>query len=325
MTEHTTRSLTLLAALWLAMTALPAPSSAATTSPEIDALVASLDGAWLGSDNDTPFGKMDFVTLFAWETDGSLHSRSSLNRDTYIDLRFRKDESGRWMLTEEAGMEGLGVQSHLLEPTGRVGDTGLYRWVDTDRPDFLAIDIGVADETLVLTTTLRGEPHVAFRLDHQPEAAWPAIREQLAAQAQLPPAEGTSIRDVLENVPAMAAPPASDPLEDPIPAARSAVAVAPASGAARLALAKALGAAIDADPSAGPRYAFEMRESLTTAIELDPELVEAYHWLVGYYLSAPPIAGGSASKATEVARRLAEIDPAGAQALLERIAGPSAN
>jgi len=97
------------------------------------------------------------------------------------------------------------------------------------------------------------------------------------------------------------------------------VAAEPSNAAARLTLARALGAAIDADPANGPRYAFEMLDSLTTAIALDPHLSEAYHWLVGYYLNAPPIAGGSIDKASEVAGRLAEFDAAGAQTLIAQI------
>jgi hypothetical protein len=41
---------------------------------------------------------------------------------------------------------------------------------------------------------------------------------------------------------------------------------------------------------------------------------------VGYYLSAPPIAGGSVAEARAVARRLAEIVPEEGRALLDQIA-----
>ncbi len=72
-----------------------------------------------------------------------------------------------------------------------------------------------------------------------------------------------------------------------------------------------------------------MLQSLTKAVELDPHLAEAYHWLVGYYLNAPPIAGGSVAKASEIAQRLAEFDPTGAQELFAQIAaresGPDAD
>jgi hypothetical protein len=289
----------------------------ATAQPsEIDAFVASLEGAWLGPDNDTPLGKMDFVTLFEWEADGSLHSRSSLNRETFVDLRFWKDEAGRWMLTEEAGLEGMGVQSHDLAPAGLVAGTGRYRWVHTERPEFLVIELALEGDTLVLDTFLRGEPHVAFRLDRQSEETRAAIRTALLEQAQQSPEEGTSIDDVI----AMQAEPATVDADDPIATARASLAAAPDDAGAHLELAKTLGAAMDVNPASAPRYAFEMLEALTTAVDLDPGLVEAYHWLVGYYLSAPPIAGGSVAEARAVARRLAEIVPEEGRALLDQIA-----
>lgn len=48
---------------------------------------------------------------------------------------------------------------------------------------------------------------------------------------------------------------------------------------------------------------------LEDAIRLDPKTFDAYQRLIGFYLQAPPIAGGSESKALEWCDKLAEIDP----------------
>jgi hypothetical protein len=325
MIEMRTPILSLLATLLFVLAPLQARALEETAPTDLDTLVASLEGAWVGQDNETPMGKMGFATLFEWQNDGSLHSRSSLNSETYIDLRFWKDDSGQWNLREEGGMEGLGVQAHDLIPAGPLEGRDGHRWVLAERPDFLAVDVGLAGETMVLDVFLRGEPHVAFRLDKQPEEVRAELREQMLAMAARSPEEGVSIHDVMasatatETTPAGGRETAPDP-NDPIAAARSAVNASPGDANARLALARALGDAINGDPANGPLHAFEMLQSLTTAVELDPHLAEAYHWLVGYYLNAPPIAGGSVAKASEVAHQLAEFDPNGAQQLFDQIA-----
>jgi hypothetical protein len=106
------------------------------------------------------------------------------------------------------------------------------------------------------------------------------------------------------------------PEEDPIAVARSAVEAAPEDADARIALAGKLAAAMQADPSAGPRYAFELLETLKKAVEIDPKRTDAYQYLVGYYLNAPPIAGGSVERAEEAARTVAGYDEEAGAALL---------
>lgn len=313
-------------AVWILAAALGGdPLLAAAGAPmpgagsEIDRLISALEGGWAGADNDTPFGKMPFSALFEWQLDGSLHSRSPLNSQTWIDLRFSRDDQGRWMLREEAAMEGLGTQRYELVPSGHTTADGLHRWVWKSDPDFLAIDLGVEQETMRLDVTLRGEPHVAFRLDRQPRASWAAMKRDMLARAAQSPEEGLSIHQVVSKPPAAVAAPA-----DPIESARQAVAAAPDNAEARVALAMALRDAIADNPANGPRYAFEMLAALRRAIELDPHLTAAYHGLVGYYLNAPPIAGGSLEKAAETARRLAELDSEAGRALLEQIAARQA-
>ena len=83
------------ALLIAALTVTPLLAAAGGPMPgagdEIDRLVNALEGGWVGNDNDTPFGKMGFATLFEWQEDGSLSSFSPLNSETYINLRFARD------------------------------------------------------------------------------------------------------------------------------------------------------------------------------------------------------------------------------------------
>ena len=218
-------------------------------------------------------------------------------------------------------MENMGAQGYSLVPAE--GENGTHRWIYEERPDLLAIDLGLEDETMIMEVMLRGKEHVRFELDRVPEAELEALREALLAAAQTPPGDGNSIRDVVERFPTEGSKEASS-ADDPIVEARHAVAESPADANAHLALAKALGGAINSDPMNGPIYAGEMYRSLKKSIELDPHLAEAYHWLVGYFLNAPPIAGGSVALAEETARRLAEFAPESAAPLLEEIAARKA-
>ncbi|MCP4205104.1 MAG: hypothetical protein GY769_24610 [bacterium] len=336
MINHQSSTRTWIGRLLLAAVALTAPyalpgatlmaASPPAPAPEtaVDGFIASLEGGWVGDDNDTPFGKMPFAVLFEWTEDGRLHSRSSLNRDTYIDLRFEKDDNGRWLLHEEAAMEELGVQRYSLVPAPVNGDSESRRWIWEQDPDFLTIDVGLSGKTMSLDVVLRGKPHVAFRLDKQPREAWAEIKRRILARAELSPTEGDSIAEVVSSPPPHLATASAEetPFEsadDPIELARLAVAESPQEANARLALGRALGQAIRENPADGPRYAFEMLSSLQAAVALDPGLAEAYHYLVGYYLTAPPIAGGSVDKAEEAARALSELDPQGGEKLLEQV------
>ena len=172
----------------------------------------------------------------------------------------------------------------------------------------------------LMAVILRGRNHVRFELDRVPDDELPALRQEFEQAAATPPGEGNSIRDVLSSFPAKNADADSEDRDDPISRARQMLAKSPDDANAHLALAKALGDAINSDPMKGPIYAGEMYRSLKMSIELDPHLAEAYHWLVGYFLNAPPIAGGSLAMAEETARKLAEFDAEGAAPLLAEIA-----
>ncbi|MEE8367540.1 MAG: hypothetical protein V3S30_04410 [Thermoanaerobaculia bacterium] len=289
-----------------------------------EGFISSLAGGWTGENNMTPLGPMPFALLFEWEEDGTLHAHSALNRETYIDLRFAEDDNGNWMLREEAAMEGLGAQTYDLSPVA--GPAGSYRWSYQEQPEFLVVDLSVEGDMMSMNVQLRGEDHASFSLERMPSEALPEMRRQLALQAQQSPAEGLSIGEVTGHA-ASTAPAASQVEPDPIADARSQVTADPASGVAHLALARVLGRAIQENTAVnGPRYSLEMLGALEKAIELEPELDEAYHWLVGYYMNAPAIVGGSIDKALDTARRLEAISPAGGRALLDEIeAGQAAS
>ena len=105
--------------------------------------------------------------------------------------------------------------------------------------------------------------------------------------------------------------------------ARREVAESPEDAAVRMKLAQALIEQINADRASAPMYAGELLTTLNRALELDPKRPDVYEALIGYYVSAPPIAGGSIEKARELAKRLAEIDADAGRAAAERIASMS--
>ena len=85
-------------------------------------------------------------------------------------------------------------------------------------------------------------------------------------------------------------------------------------------LARRLSQAIQRDPASGPMYAFELLQTLQKTVAIDPRHTEAYQYLVGYYLNAPPIAGGSVDKAEEAAKKVAAFDPQAGEALMRAVA-----
>jgi tetratricopeptide (TPR) repeat protein len=249
-------------------------------------------------------GRIPFAMLFEKQEDGSYVSHSALNRETWIRLRFFQEDDGRWLLEEAGGLEGLGARGSVLVPAE--GDDNIQRWISSDDPRYLRVEMAVEEETLYMKVIIRGKEHAQLNLTRLPEDQLPALRREFAEAAERLPQE-ESIHDYanVDEVPAA------------IREARQSVAADPEDAGARLDLAAALGEVIQADSATmGPRYAGEMLQSLLQAVELDPDRPEAYQWLAGYYLNAPPIAGGSLEKAEQAARKLNEIDPQAGQALL---------
>ena len=60
---------------------------------------------------------MGFAALFEWQEDGSLRARSPLNSETWIDLRFARDETGRWMLHRSVPCAGSTTPPSSSWPT----------------------------------------------------------------------------------------------------------------------------------------------------------------------------------------------------------------
>ena len=287
--------------LILALTLL-APASLA--ADDLGDLLARLEGGWYGENNRSPMGPTDFAMVWTRHEDGSWRSRSVQNRETWIELRFF-EQDGRWMMRQAASLAGLGEQSSILEPMPADG-SAMRSWIDPDRPEYLRVDLAVDDERLYMKTMVRGEEHATFNL-----------RRTSAEEAQEMLAEFRKNEQV-------------DPADQPLTAhgsetpqaihdARGGVIAAPDSAPARVALAQALLEQIQAAPMTAPTYAGEMLEVLQQAVELDPEHAPAYQLLIGYYLNAPPIAGGSAAKARELADRLAEFAPEQAAPMIAMI------
>lgn len=61
---------------------------------------------------------------------------------------------------------------------------------------------------------------------------------------------------------------------------------------------------------AAPGYARKARQHFETAVDLDPNYLEALSDLMEYYIEAPGFLGGGMDKAAAVAERIAKIDPA---------------
>jgi len=284
---------------------------ALATDGPTDAWIDQLEGGWYGESNATPMGDMPFALIFDRQDDGSLRAFTGFNQETWIELRFHRDGDGAWMMEEAAAMEGLGEQRQPLRANGP-HDRG---WRFGGAKD-LVIDVVVDDERLDLDVDLRGRDHVHFLLDRVNDDEVPALRTTLAEQAARTTEESGSFMDAIASLPA--AEPSED-ADDPIAVARRAVYAAPDDARTHMGLAQALIAAIEADPASAPMHAGSLIQSLQTAHELDPDWDEPYHGLVGYYLQAPAIAGGSIEKAEQTARALARIDAEASAALLEQV------
>ena len=109
-------------------------------------------------------------------------------------------------------------------------------------------------------------------------------------------------------------------VEGPLQDARRTVAENAEDAGAQMALANALIERIGSHPSEAPMLAGELLTTLQRALELDPSRPDVYQGLIGYYLNAPPIAGGSVDKAEAMAQRLVDVDQAAGEAALAQVA-----
>ncbi len=74
------------------------------------------------------------------------------------------------------------------------------------------------------------------------------------------------------------------------------------------------------NPFSALGHASKTHQSFEKAVELDPKNSEAVNDLFEYYLQAPSFAGGGLDKATQIAERIAERDPAEGNYARARIA-----
>lgn len=287
----------------------PLPTLSALAEAEarsLDAWVAKIEGGWAGENNQTPMGRMPFALLFDRQEDGSLYTHAALNRDTWIDLRFIKDGSGHWLLQEGGALEGLGERGSVLIPAKGEGE--LRRWTHPENPDYLTVEMSVDEETLYMNVMVLGREHASFRMARVEGEDLVAMRTEFEAGSRRSPEEA-SIYSIVGG----------GEIPEAILLARAKAATHPENARAHLGLAQATASLIQADRSQAPRYAHEMLQSLQTAMELDPTIPEVYEYLGGYYLNAPPIAGGSVEKAEQMAIKLSEIDAARGERLLAQV------
>jgi hypothetical protein len=158
-----------------------APAQPNDPPADHDQIVSRLEGVWAGNDNKTPFGPMPFGFSFERQTDGALHARTSNPTGFYVDLRFAKDQTARWLLTEEAAIPGRGSQTHTLAADSLAPDLLVFR--DVDKPDDLQVRIQLAGTAMVFQVMWRGQEHVLFHLNRLEGAAADRARQRLAGAA----------------------------------------------------------------------------------------------------------------------------------------------
>ncbi len=170
--------LTVLATLCLA---LPGPARAAD---ELGSFIEGLAGGWVADSIETPRGPMPFALLFERKDDGTLAAHTPWDRETFVDLAFRRASDGRWVLAEHARLPEAGDQWSILVPAGVAA--GARRFVDAADSGRLAVDLAVREDIMEITVWVRGKRHVHGVLRRVPPEALPGLRERLAALGSRP-------------------------------------------------------------------------------------------------------------------------------------------
>jgi hypothetical protein len=140
-------------ALLVACHSAPQLSSQALPQDPHATTIANLVGTWQGVAEGTPYGNFPLRLAFDRRRDGSVHTHLNGGPGMYLDFVFHL-QGGRWLLTEEGAVPGVGVQRHTLAPM-TAGD-----WVDGE----LRVALAMTGDALVWTTTNHGKPHAVFRL-----------------------------------------------------------------------------------------------------------------------------------------------------------------
>lgn len=110
-------------------------------------------------------------------------------------------------------------------------------------------------------------------------------------------------------------------LQQALDAANACIASQPEAAPCHFARGSVLGVqAVQGGGLTAVRLAGEVRSALAKALELDPQLFEARHGLVQFYLAVPSIAGGSVDKARELAAGALPRQPEQAKLLRAMVA-----
>jgi hypothetical protein len=137
------------------------------------AAVDALVGVWFGKAVATPYGDMPFALAFDRQPDGAVHAHTDDGKGLYLDFTFHHVDAG-WVLDENGAAPGVGTQAHTLAATGAT------HWSDRD----VDVDVAVAGDALVMTTSVRGKPHGRFELTRKSGAEGAHIREFLAHRTE---------------------------------------------------------------------------------------------------------------------------------------------
>jgi tetratricopeptide (TPR) repeat protein len=108
--------------------------------------------------------------------------------------------------------------------------------------------------------------------------------------------------------------------DDAVTLGERCIAAQPKVSGCHVAFGNALGIkAVSAGMMAGMRYAGKVREAFKTAVELDPQNMDARFSLMMYYLQAPSIVGGGISKAQDLAAQTALVNPDAGKLMMARL------
>lgn len=108
--------------------------------------------------------------------------------------------------------------------------------------------------------------------------------------------------------------------DDAVKLGERCIAAQPKVSSCHVAFGTALGIkAMSAGMMAGMRYAGKVREALKTAVELDPQNMDARFSLMTYYMQAPGVVGGGTAKAQALAAQTAQLNPEAGKLMMARL------
>ncbi len=141
----------------------PSTTDEAPVSIQLEAeWLDALAGPWLGPVTDTPGGDIpQFFMEFAWESDGSLHTFVDDGAGATFDFTFAQEDD-QWVFVESGTLPGGLTQTYTLHPVEQTGTRVRFEYLAA--PNFLAVEIDLAQERFVMDVELMGNKHAAFDL-----------------------------------------------------------------------------------------------------------------------------------------------------------------